>query len=322
MDAADALAGTRLSIVIFHRVLPEPDPLFPGEMHAAQFDALCAELARCFCVMTLCDAMAARAAGRLPARALVITFDDGYADNATVALPILQRHGLQATFFVATGFLDGGRMWNDTVIETLRRTRLDRVDLPAAGLSAWPLQTVAQRRAAIDRALPLIKYLSLHEREPALQDLHAALGGPALPDDLMMTSEQVLHLHRAGMEVGGHTVRHPILRAIPDEQARGEILLGRQQLQAITGDVVDSFAYPNGGPDRDYDLRHVAMVRDAGFRWAVSTAHGVVQRGDVDQYQLPRFSPWDRSAPRWALRLALQRAFGARRYRRASLVTA
>ncbi len=306
MGAVDAFAGARLSIVIFHRVLPGPDPLFPGEMHAARFDALCAELARRFRVMTLRDAMAARHASKLPARALVITFDDGYADNATVALPILQRHGLQASFFVATGFLDGGRMWNDTVIEALRRTAEPRVNLPQLGLVDCPMETTSQRRAAIGCVLPLIKYMNLQQREQALHALVTALGQPALPSDLMMRSEQVLQLHRAGMEIGGHTVRHPILRAIDDDDARAEIRDGRERLQAITSAPVESFAYPNGGPDRDYDLRHVAMVRDAGFSTAVSTATGVVT-ASADQYQLPRFSPWDEDAGRWVLRLAAQR---------------
>jgi peptidoglycan/xylan/chitin deacetylase (PgdA/CDA1 family) len=304
--AVDALAGPRLSIVIFHRVHAVPDPLFPHEMHAAQFDALCGELARCFRVMTLRDAMAARDAGRLPARALVITFDDGYADNATVASPILQRHGLPATFFVATGFLDGGRMFNDTVIEALRRTSATQVDAPALGLSACPLQTPLQRRAAIERALLVIKYMALPEREHALESLCSALGSPALPGDLMMRAEQVLQLHRAGMEIGGHTVRHPILRTLADGEARAEIRQGREQLQRIVGAPVESFAYPNGSPNQDYDTRHVAMVKEEGFRTAVSTAHGVVMPG-ADRYQLPRFSPWARNARLWIFRLVVAR---------------
>lgn len=306
MIAADLISGPRLSVVIFHRVLPQPDPLFPGEMHATQFEALCGQLARCFHVLTLRDAMTAMDQGRLPRRALVITFDDGYADNATIALPILRRHGLPATFFVATGFLDGGRMWNDTVIEAFRRTTRPSVVLPDLGLGELPLQTPADRRAAIDRVLPVVKYMNLADRERALASLQAVLGHPALPDDLMMTSDQVRQLHQAGMEIGGHTVRHPILRAISDDEASREIQEGRDHLQALLGAPVESFAYPNGGPDRDFDLRHVSLVRSLGFRQAVSTAAGVVRKG-ADAHQLPRFSPWDASASAWVARLVLHR---------------
>ena len=304
--ARDKVAEPRLSILIYHRVLACPDPLFPGEIDAARFDRLCAQLARDWRVLTLGQAVALREAGRLPPRALCITFDDGYADNATVALPILQRHGLAATFFVATGFLDGGRMWNDSVIENLRRSPREAADLAALGLGSLPLRSTAERRAAIEAVLPRIKYRPLDAREPLLQAVAEAAGRPPLPDDLMMSSAQVRALADAGMEIGGHTVRHPILTELPDDAAVAEIRNGRDHLQRITGRAVEVFAYPNGGPDRDYDHRHVAMVRSLGFSAAVSTATGVVGR-DADPFQLPRFTPWDRSQPRWTLRLLAKR---------------
>ncbi|MFO0121490.1 MAG: polysaccharide deacetylase family protein, partial [Inhella sp.] len=104
-------ARGRLTVLIFHRVLTQPDPLFPGEMDAARFDAVCGWLASWATVLPLHTAVRQVRDGVLPARALAITFDDGYADNASVALPLLQKHGLCATFFVSTGYLDGGRMW-------------------------------------------------------------------------------------------------------------------------------------------------------------------------------------------------------------------
>ncbi|MCU0943281.1 MAG: polysaccharide deacetylase family protein, partial [Hydrogenophaga sp.] len=111
-------ASARLSVLIFHRVLAQPDPLFPGVPDVRRFDEVCRWLARWFRVMPLDEAVRALKRGNLPARAAAITFDDGYADNHDQALPVLRAHGLPATFFVATGFLDGGRMWNDTLIES------------------------------------------------------------------------------------------------------------------------------------------------------------------------------------------------------------
>ena len=67
--------------------------------------------------------------GKLPARAAAITFDDGYADNRSIALPILKQHGLSATFFIATGYLNGGRMWNDTIIEAIRRSEAKKLEI-------------------------------------------------------------------------------------------------------------------------------------------------------------------------------------------------
>jgi peptidoglycan/xylan/chitin deacetylase (PgdA/CDA1 family) len=307
--AADHLSEPRLSILIFHRVAPVVDPLFPNEMDVHRFDGLCAMLARDYRVFTLGHAVRLRQQGRLPPRSLAITFDDGYADNATEALPVLQRHGLAATFFVSTGFLDGGRMWNDTVIEAVRRSTRAMLDLELFSLGRVALDSLEARRAAIHALLRHVKYLGLAERQSALSRIVDVAGSPELPTDLMMRSDQVRALNAAGMEVGAHTVNHPILRVIPDRQAREEIHAGRDHLEALIGAPIDVFAYPNGGPDRDYDQRHVRMVAAAGFAAAVSTAVGVAVPA-ADVYQLPRFTPWDRSLSRWSLRLLAMRTRG------------
>ena len=120
----------------------------------------------------------------------------------------------------------------------------------------------------------------------------------------MMSSAQVRQLHSAGMEIGGHTVNHPILAAIEPQHAEQELAQGKKELEAILDAPVDVVAYPNGKPGRDYDSRHVAMAKRLGFRGAVSTAMGVSRPGD-DLFQLPRFTPWQKSLPHWAARLLL-----------------
>jgi peptidoglycan/xylan/chitin deacetylase (PgdA/CDA1 family) len=295
----------RLSILIFHRVVPATDPLFPDEMDAARFDRLCGWLRRTFHVLPLHAACVRLREGTLPARALAITFDDGYADNHDVALPILQRHGLNATFFVATGFIDGGRMWNDTIVETIRATSaevLRPADSGIAGLADLPLTSLEQRRQALHALLGACKYLAVAEREAATLAL-ARAAGVALPVDLMMRSDQVRSLHRAGMGVGGHTVNHPILARLELPQARVELASGKARLEELIQAPVTLFAYPNGRPEQDYRAEHARLARELGFDFAVSTAWGAASR-DSDPYQIPRFTPWDRSEWRFALRLA------------------
>lgn len=290
-----------LSILIFHRVLSQPDPLFPQEPDGRRFEEILRAVASCFTVMPLSQAAACLAEGRLPPSSLCITFDDGYADNESIAAPILQRLGMHATFFVATGFLDGGRMWNDTVIEAIRRTKRSTIELDDLGLGSLPLDTLSQRRAAIDRILPRVKHMHPSERQMAVDGIAARADVP-LPDDLMMTTSQLRALHRRGMGIGGHTLTHPILCSTSDEEARTEIHAGRDDLQDRIQAPVELFAYPNGKPDADYSARHAAMARRAGYLAAVTTAPGSARVGD-DPMQLPRFTPWDQDLLRFNLRL-------------------
>jgi peptidoglycan/xylan/chitin deacetylase (PgdA/CDA1 family) len=291
-----------LSILIYHRVLPQQDPLFPGEVTRADFDRQIALVKSCFNIVPLIDAVRHVQAGTLPPRAACITFDDGYADNAEIALPVLQAHGVNATFFVATGFLDGGRMWNDTVIETVRRAPGPLLDATALGLGSHPVDTIGARQQAVGALIGALKYLPMVERLEQVERL-VALADVVLPTDLMMSSEQVRQLHRAGMGIGAHTVNHPILAKLARADARREIADGKAQLEAIIGERVPLFAYPNGKPHGDYAAEHVALVKELGFDGAVSTAWGA-HRGIVDHFQLPRFSPWDRGDLRYLLRLA------------------
>jgi peptidoglycan/xylan/chitin deacetylase (PgdA/CDA1 family) len=291
-----------LSIFIYHRVLPHKDPLFPGEVDSADFDRDLRRIGAMFNVIPLIDALRHGTAGTLPPRAACITFDDGYADNAEFALPILQRHRLPATFFIATGFLNGGRMWNDSVIEMVRRAPDGVLDFSAFGSGAHPVTSVAQRQAAIKALIGQLKYLPMAERLVQVNRFVDAVG-VELPTNLMMTTAQVVQLRKAGMGIGAHTINHPILASISLETARAEIAQGKQALEAMIGENVPLFAYPNGKPGADYRAEHVALVKELGFEGAVSTAWGA-SKGSLDVFQLPRFSPWDRTVLRFAIRMA------------------
>jgi peptidoglycan/xylan/chitin deacetylase (PgdA/CDA1 family) len=302
-------SGQRLSILIYHRVLSQPDPLRPGEPDAAGFDWQMRLLAEHCVVLPLREAVSRLQAGRLPRRACCITFDDGYADNLTVALPILEKYRLPATVFVATGYLDGGRMFNDAVIDAIAAAPGESLDLSDSGLGRHELSSLEQRRAAIGLLLEQLKYRPPQQRAADVERLVETSGCGALPRDIMLTSAQVGELARRGVEIGGHTDAHAILTTLSDEQARAEIETGRERLEAIIEKPVKVFAYPNGRPHRDYEARHAAIVRALGFELAVSTAHGVANRA-TDCYQLPRFTPWEQTRAKWSLRLLLNARTG------------
>ena len=287
-----------LAIFIYHRVLPRPDPVLGDEVDSALFRQHLAFLRKNFNVLPLTEAVGRLRQGSLPARAACITFDDGYADNSTVALPLLREFDLPATFFIATGYLDGGRMWNDTIIEAIRNARSP---LLLDGYGQFNLKTERNRHAAAMGIIATLKFLPFGERQQRAEQI-ANMTGTALPDNLMMTRAEVRALHAAGMTVGAHTEMHPILSRTDIARAREEIVRGREQLETIIGEPVRVFAYPNGRPVRDYGTVHVDLVKKLGFEAAVSTAWGVA-RQNSDPYQLPRFTPWDRGEFKFAARL-------------------
>jgi peptidoglycan/xylan/chitin deacetylase (PgdA/CDA1 family) len=291
----------RLSVLIYHRVLADPDLLVPGTIDAPAFERQMRTLATHCHVLGLGGALRRLAEGTLPSRAVAVTFDDGYEDNVRIALPVLRRLGVPACFFVATGFLDGGMMWNDAVIESLRGAQGDTLDLDAVGLGCLRIGALAERRAALHTILSALKYLSPAERSAGVETVRRAAGARPVIQP-MMCAEDVRHLHQEGMEIGGHTVTHPILTRVSADEARSEILEGKLRLEEILDAPVELFAYPNGKPGRDYTPVHVRMVRELGFRAAMSTQWGAASRAD-DRYQLPRFTPWDRSPGRFVLRL-------------------
>lgn len=298
---APAGARGRLAILIYHRVLPQPDPVFGDEVDRARFEWHVALLARCFNVLRLEDAVQRLQAGTLPPRAVCVTFDDGYRDNHDVALPVLEKWRVPAAFFIATAYLDGGCMWNDAIRETIRQARGAALDLTKLGYGRLAIDDMSARRRAARELIMRLKYLDPPERERAVARI-ADAAGARIPDDLMMRAAHVRALNDAGMSIGAHTATHPILARVGIDTARREIGAGRETLERIVGRPVELFAYPNGVPGVDYTGEHVELVRSLGFTAAMSTAWGVARRG-ASLFELPRFTPWDKTPARFAARL-------------------
>jgi peptidoglycan/xylan/chitin deacetylase (PgdA/CDA1 family) len=300
---APAGARSRLSTLVFHRVLGAPDPLFADEVTAGDFEQIMRWVREQFRVIPMQDAIAGLRSGKLPSRPLVITFDDGYADNHDRAAPILERLGLHATFFIATAYLDGGIMFNDVVTAGVVGCADDQLDLDGVGFGRHSMKTPAERRHALQKLLAAVKPLPIGRRaEVAMAICEQA--GVAVPPSPMMSSTQVAALERAGFGIGAHTDTHPILAQLDESAARDEIRRGRDRLEEITGRRVAHFAYPNGRPGEDFTPRTVELVRQLGFEAAFTTTPGVATTA-TEPYQLPRFTPWDRTQLRFGGRMLL-----------------
>lgn len=299
---AATMRRARHHTLIFHRVMAESDPMSPGEPTAAWFRPLMKMLASNFEMIGLDEAIARAAAGSLSGRTISVTFDDGYADNYICALPILEEFNIPATFFVASGFIDGGRMWNDSIIETYRRLEPGVCEVDLGELHRFDLSGWETRRTAAATTISAWKHLPPDERQAHVDQFTSQVTG--LPADLMMTKEQLRSLAASSCSaIGGHTRGHPILASLPDSEAAAEIEAGKKDLENWIQQELEVFAYPNGKLGMDYHPKHAALVRQAGFSAAVATDWGTFDASG-DCYAIPRFTPWQRNLTRFSLDLA------------------
>ncbi|HEY0060979.1 MAG TPA: polysaccharide deacetylase family protein [Telluria sp.] len=299
--ARSGKGNERLCVVNYHRILEHKDPLLESEPDVATFRWQMSTLAKCFNVLPLHEAIALLGTGRMPPRAVCITFDDGYRSVHDLALPILKEFNLPATVFVTTGYIGGGNMWNDRIIEAVQNLPAGQLDLSELGLGAYSLASLGDRKQTVGKLTEASKYLPPKARLELIRRLDV-LVGEDLENGLMLTPAMVVNLDRAGIEIGAHTISHPILTSLDDDSSRVEIAGGKKDLEAIIGKPVRLFAYPNGKVGKDFDERHTRMAEAAGFTAAFTTSVGAVT-STHDRFQLPRSRPWDKTPFLFALRL-------------------
>ncbi|MFZ6645820.1 polysaccharide deacetylase family protein [Undibacterium sp. TJN25] len=299
--APSAIGQGRLCILIYHRILEIPDPLLESEPDVVEFRRQMKTLATNFNVLPLYEALETLKNGRMPPRAVCITFDDGYRSTHDLALPILKEFNLPATVFVTTSYLDGSNMWNDRILEALRSMPTGPLDLRGSGLGLHPISSIADRENAADKLIKAAKYLPSEQRLDLSLKLESFIGA-AHRSGLMLTHDMLRNLVKNRVEVGGHTITHPILTKLDDNTARQEIAGCKQELEAIVGEPVRLFAYPNGKVGMDFDERHVQMAKEAGYSAAFTTTIGAVT-AKSDAYQIPRGRPWDTTQLMFKLRI-------------------
>lgn len=224
--------------------------------------------------------------GGMPEHAVVITVDDGYRDFYDYAFPILHRHGVPATLFATTGFVDRRLwLWPDKVTWLLKNARRVTADATFGSV----ILTAGQYCEDFSNKCwqPLITHgLSIpdHEKHAFIADLANVLGlelPATIPEEFAPISwEQLKELEAAGIEVGGHTVTHPTLGQVTEVQARDEIFGCRDELIEHLGAKPRTFCYPNGQPS-DFQDFLLPLVEQAGFLGAVTAfadANGTSER--------------------------------------------
>jgi peptidoglycan/xylan/chitin deacetylase (PgdA/CDA1 family) len=270
-------------VLNYHRIgdaaTAQGDPdLFSAtpEGFAAQLDQL-ARHADIVAPGDVLDTLAARRRGRHVA----ITFDDGYRDNHADALPALRARGLRAAFFVATGFVDRPRLpWWDELAWMVRHATRD-----ATTPDQEPVAVATAALAARFKAQPG------EDAEAFLDEVAETTGAGRAPagagSDEWMTWDMVRDLRDAGMEIGGHTVGHPMLSRLPQDAQRAELAGAADRLRDELGTPMRLFAHPFGTPG-SWDGRTAAILRELGVSAAFGFSGGYMSGVPDDPYALPR----------------------------------
>ena len=239
---------------------------------------------------------------RVEKPAVVVTFDDGYADNALEALPILEEVGVPATFFIIAGTIDiRQEFWSD---------ELERIVLGDWNFSeqfeladsrfgrAWPTVTEVERYKLYEEIHPFMKKVDPQRRENWLMQLrqwaHAAEG--FRETHRAMTVDELGRLARSRWAtIGAHTVTHTPLSSLPVQMQREEVIRSKMQLETWLEREIKVFSYPFG-TKRDYTRESAALCKEAGYVKAAANFPGQAHRW-TDPYEIPRqlVRNWDLS---------------------------
>ena len=309
------LFSPRLIILVYHRVIDLPsDPqlLCVKRKHFEEH----LEVLRKRCYPTRLQKIGPAVEGKRLHRPVIMTFDDGYADNLLYAKPLLERYDVPATVFVTSGYVGQKRsFWWDQLENVLLHSMKipEQLDLTIAekyyhwelGASAqythqsyeahrdWNLseKNNANARQLVYRSLhQLLRPISEKARRKALDDLTqwANADVAECPNSSALSPGELTQLAEKNLiEIGAHTVTHPMLSALSPQEQMTEIRQSKTDLEDLLGRPVTSFAYPYGSAT-DYTEESVAAAQRTGFLRACSNFPGVVGR-DTDRFQLPRF---------------------------------
>jgi peptidoglycan/xylan/chitin deacetylase (PgdA/CDA1 family) len=307
----------RPAVLMYHRIALERVDPWGLAVSPARFDEQVQWLGQHRTILPLAEFARLQQEARLPARALAITFDDGYACNATTAAPILEAHEAPATFFVTTGPVTAGcEFWWDELQRIVLDSSAERIELmiePAsllielgerssgsAGWRPWAAPS-GRRQQAYMKVWRALRALEPRAQAAAVTELRAQAGISLVPRESHrpMTLEELRSLSGSDIvDVGCHTTTHPSLPMQPQSVQRDEIAGGREACAKIVGRLPATFAYPFG----DYDSSVVDLVRDAGFEAACTTDERTVTR-NCDVLALPRLQVMDWSANELARQL-------------------
>lgn len=288
------LADTPAVVLLYHRVTHLPaDPQLLSVEPGHFYDQI-AWLRAKYTLLSIEEFTDMVTQGKkMPKRSVILTFDDGYADNYLEALPILESLQSQALFYISTSRLNTPfELWWDDLErifllpDVLPLTlRLDVKDRQYS----WPTGTKEEREHVYHTIHPLLKFLPPVERDGTIDYLlqWAGLKREGRPTHRMLTFDELINMDAsASAVIGAHTHNHPALSALFRTEQTREITQSRDILEDLTNKKITHFSYPFGGK-RDYNEDSIRICREAGFRMVCSNFYGQVHRW-TSAWQVPR----------------------------------
>lgn len=270
--------------LMYHRIAPDEAPRDTAQpafqpnrsliVSAGAFNEQMAYLSRhCNC-LSLPQAIDYLKSGRLPHRSVVVTFDDGYLDNLTIALPILKAHGIPATVYVTTGLIsqDASLWWYE--LEQCIATNVELNFMWRNQNYRFVMAGHLEKQESYIFLNRMLKNMDLNEQNEFMNQLHCKARVKFKYSDLVLHRQ---HLSRLAAEplitIGAHTHNHPVLSRLSNILLRREVGHSRELLQSWTKRPVTHLAYPFGDKQQA-DKREFEVARELGFESAVTTRLG------------------------------------------------
>lgn len=293
---AGSLRRPSAAILMYHSVLPDPASQFDtlgGIAHSELvFRKQMELLARDFHPISLdqvLDCVSGRGSA-LPKRSVVITFDDGYRDNSEFAMPVLNRTGVPAIFYVTVDCIENKKLpWPARLRFAFRNTK--RPHWIDAFAKKWSLNTPPEREAAFLNSCDACCQLSGAVQESFVRDIEQSLetsidssvpesGGADQPNSPMMNYEDLRRIHSSGHIIGSHTMTHPNMAKVNPDDAHREFIESKLKLERNLEAPVKHFSYPCPALSPHWNQKTLEQSRAAGYETAVTTDSGLTLRSD------------------------------------------
>jgi peptidoglycan/xylan/chitin deacetylase (PgdA/CDA1 family) len=285
-------------VLMYHRISDEAHEPNWLAVSPSNFEQHLIHIRQAYRPISLLDLAEAVQDGAIPPRSVVVTFDDGYANNCTRALPLLEAAQVPATTFVTAGHVNSSReFWWDELSQLILAAPAvpPTLSLQIQGRNfIYNTATTEQRQDVYVHLTDMMKPLPAAVQNRVLNNLArwSGLKRKVRKDYRVMTTAELKQLSQSKyVDIGAHTMNHPILPTLPPEAQYDEIVNSRRWLQATLDQPVLTFAYPNG----DFAHETTKIVEVAGFRTACITVTGRVKPGD-DLFRLRRcaVNDWDK----------------------------